>query len=179
MISGMYVGEIIRKTIVRASENGSIFVDDLPSNMRIYNMFPTSLGSEVYDKSRFLEIFKETFNYSLDDDQYDKIWQICDVITRRAAGLCAAGLSALLMRINKGFSRIAADGSMFRRHTTFVHYVEEYIRQILPGNLDFAIELIDDGSGKGAALAACVVKENLKNTRNENQLSSMGLANIQ
>ncbi|KII62862.1 Hexokinase [Thelohanellus kitauei] len=170
MISGMYVGNIVRHVIIIASNNGIIFNGDLPPKMRNVDSFPTSLVSDVYKKHLFLNRFYEIFDYHLDDEQYNSMLKVCDAVSKRAAGLCAAGLSALIVRISTKSCHIAADGSMFRRHTTFLKYVNEYIRQILPEYMDFNIFLVYDGSGKGAALAACVVKENLKTTRSESNL---------
>ncbi|KII68179.1 Hexokinase [Thelohanellus kitauei] len=162
MVSGMYIGEIVRHLIINISDHGIIFKGDLQTNMKKSNAFPTSLTSKVYRKDVFIRIFKKHFEYNLDDKQYQAILKVCKTVVKRAAGLVAAGLSALLIRINRKFSCIAADGAVFKKHTTFLHYVKEYIEKILPKELEFDIITVEDGSGKGAALAASVVEDNLK-----------------
>ncbi|KII72975.1 Hexokinase [Thelohanellus kitauei] len=165
MISGMYLGNIVRHVIIMASESGIIFRGDLPSKMRDLDAFPASLTSDVHTKELFLSRFKDIFDYTLDDEQYEDIFKVCDVVIKRAAGLCAAGLSALITRINKESCAIAADGSVFKENPAFRGYVNDYIRELLPEEMRFSIMLVNDGSGKGAALAACVVRENLKKIR--------------
>ncbi|KII70959.1 Hexokinase [Thelohanellus kitauei] len=143
MVSGMYIGEIVRHLIINISDHGIIFKGDLQTNIKKSNAFPTSLTSTIYDKDVFLNKLVEYFSYNLDDKQYDAIFKVYETIVRRAAGL-----SALIVGIDRRFSRIATDG--------------ETTEELLPKEREFDIITVEDGSGKGAALAASVTDENLK-----------------
>ncbi|KII60933.1 Hexokinase-2 [Thelohanellus kitauei] len=167
MISGMYVGNIVRHVIINASDNGLIFNGKMPDDMKKQNSFPSFLTSDVYTKEVFIQKFKQIFNYELSDDEYSILFNICDSVIQRAAALCGAGLSALILRMNRRYSRIAADGSMFVDHAMFKKYVKQYMRKILPTHMAFKIVTVKDGSGKGAALAACVVKEYLRTNQHQ------------
>ncbi|KII71035.1 Hexokinase [Thelohanellus kitauei] len=162
MVSGFYIGEIVRNTILITFENGIIFCGGLPSKMREANSFRTSLVLHVYNKDVFLRKFNKHFDYNLDDVQYGAIFKVCDAVIRRAAGLCAAGLSALIVKVNRKFSRIAVDGFVFKKTPVFLQFVKEYTQEILPKDFEFDTMLVNDGPGKGAALALCIVRENIK-----------------
>ncbi|KII62120.1 Hexokinase-2 [Thelohanellus kitauei] len=175
-ISGMYLGEIVRYVIIEASDKGIIFRGGIPDDMEKKNSFPTTLMSDVYSEAVFTQKFTEIFNYALDEEEYKTILRVCDVVVYRAAQLCAAGLWALITRINVKDSIIAADGSIFNKHPRFKEYVNHNLELMLPNDFEIKIEMVDDGSGKGAALAACVVYESLKRNQNK-QIDSSGSSN--
>lgn len=163
-ISGMYLGKVVRLLICKASEQKLIFNGDMPAQLKQEDTFPSSYISYSYVKEKFIPMFFEKFGYQLSEEQYEQIKKVCDVVSRRSAAFCAAGLAAILNRIDCPKGVIAADGSMFRRHPYFVPYVQDVLRKLVRPR-DFRIILVDDGSGKGAALAACVASS-LLNTNN-------------
>ena len=61
-------------------------------------------------------------------------------------------------KTNRHTTTIAIDGSLFKKHPKFKHYMEETIRQILP-QTNITLMLSEDGSGKGAALIAAVASK--------------------
>ncbi|KAF1743255.1 hypothetical protein MXB_1831 [Myxobolus squamalis] len=109
--------------------------------------------SLAHTKYEFIQNFLNLFEYLLKENEFDIIFKICDTITRRSADLCAAGLAAILSRIECPEGIIAADGSFFKKHPHYICYVSSCLKQIIA----------EDGSGKGAALAACVAySKNMK-----------------
>jgi hexokinase len=50
---------------------------------------------------------------------------------------------------------VAIDGSVFEKFTGFQHNMTECLGQLIPGN-QISLQLVKDGSGIGAALAAFV-----------------------
>ncbi|KII66518.1 putative hexokinase HKDC1 [Thelohanellus kitauei] len=157
MVSGLYIGEIIRRTIIQAHDQRLIFIDRLPEGLEKENSFPSTWSSKVHNNDWLINKFKKKFSYVLDDRQCDQIVKICDAITMRAARLCAAGLSALVIKTGNYTSPVAADGSLFQRHPHFLGEVQNCLNTTLLENTNVRIERISEGSGIGAALAACIV----------------------
>ncbi|VDM56224.1 unnamed protein product [Angiostrongylus costaricensis] len=52
---------------------------------------------------------------------------------------------------------VAIDGSTYKYHPFFNHWVTEKIRELIDPGLEFKIVQTGDGSGKGAALIAAIV----------------------
>ncbi|KAF1743732.1 hypothetical protein MXB_5698 [Myxobolus squamalis] len=156
MVSGMYIGDIARLLIIKAGESGLLFNRKIPRALTHYGSFPAAMVSLSYERDVFIQKFESTIGYMLDSLEYLTVSKICDVVSRRSAGLCAAGLVAILKRISCPDGVIAADGSMFKLHPCFMSYVTNYMKEMIPDNRKFEILPVDDGSGKGAALAACV-----------------------
>ncbi|KAF1744073.1 hypothetical protein MXB_2327 [Myxobolus squamalis] len=156
MGSGMYIGDIARLIIIKASESGLVFKRKVPVTLTQHGSFPAAMVSLSYEEEAFIQKFESTFGYLLDTLEYCTVAKICDVVSKRSASLCAAGLVAILKRVSCPDGVIAADGSMFKLHPHFMSYVTDYMKEMIPDNRKFQIILVNDGSGKGAALAACV-----------------------
>lgn len=100
--------------------------------------------------------------------------KVCDVVTRRAARLAAAGIVGILKKIGRdgsggvasGRSRgsdgkmrrtvVAMDGSLYTRYTMFKEYLHEALCEILGEEVAqyVILKVTEDGSGIGAALLA-------------------------
>ncbi|KAF1743267.1 hypothetical protein MXB_3860 [Myxobolus squamalis] len=165
MLAGMYIGDIARLLIVKSGESGILFKGKVPSALTQYGSFSASMVSLSYDEYPFIQKFESAFEYLLSTVEYRTVATICEVASRRSAGLCAAGLTAILKRISCPDGIIAADGSMFKLHPFFMSYVTEYMKEMIPDKRKFQIILVEDGSGKGAALAACVASVEQKKTQ--------------
>lgn len=101
------------------------------------------------------------------------IVKICDVVTRRAARLAAAGIVGILKKIGRdgsggissGRSRsdirmrrtvVAIEGGLYSSYTLFREYLHEALTDILGDDIAQHVILMvtEDGSGIGAALLA-------------------------
>ncbi|KAF0990279.1 hypothetical protein HZS_8005 [Henneguya salminicola] len=163
MISGMYLGKLVKLILLEAAQNNLIFKKGIPIKLMEEESFDTSMISASYAKDEFLKQFFQQFDYNLDDEEFQCVWKVCEAISLRSAHLCAAGLIALLKRIECPKGVIAADGSMFRKHPMFVSYIEDTLKAIIPER-QYEIIIVDDGSGKGAALAASIASNINKNS---------------
>ncbi|GAB4850336.1 hypothetical protein Ancab_029637 [Ancistrocladus abbreviatus] len=102
--------------------------------------------------------------------------KVCEIITRRSAGLAAAGILAILMKLGRNTitnvkeqkkTVIAIDGSLYCKYTKFRGYLLETLQELLPDDFFPTVDLqqAHDGSGIGAAIiAASYSSEN--NSRN-------------
>lgn len=98
---------------------------------------------------------------------------MCDVVTRRAARLAAAGIVGILKKIGRdgsggiagGRSRsdqkmrrtvVAMEGGLYTGYTMFRDYLHEALTEILGEDIaqHVIIKVTEDGSAMGAALLA-------------------------
>ena len=99
--------------------------------------------------------------------------KVCDVVTRRAARLAAAGIVGILKKIGRdgsggitgGRSRsdmkmrrtvVAIEGGLYSKYTLFREYLREALNEILGEDIakHVILKVTEDGSGIGAALLA-------------------------
>jgi len=99
--------------------------------------------------------------------------KVCDVVTRRAARLAAAGIVGILKKIGRdgsggitgGRSRsdtkmkrtvVAIEGGLYSKYALFREYLREALNEILGEDIakHVVLKVTEDGSGIGAALLA-------------------------
>lgn len=99
--------------------------------------------------------------------------KVCDVVTRRAARLAAAGIAGILKKIGRdgsggitgGRSRsdsrmrrtvVAIEGALYTSYAMFREYLHEALTEILGEDVaqHVVLKVTEDGSGIGAALLA-------------------------
>ncbi|CAB3408450.1 unnamed protein product [Caenorhabditis bovis] len=162
LIAGMCMGELVRLVLERLCESKVIFNGEGSKLLRTPNSFPTKYISEIlhddcgsYANTRQimdeLGIEGATFSDML------LLREVCVVVSRRSANLAAAAIACVLNRVRRPQMLVAIDGSTYKYHPFFNHWVTEKIRELLDPGLDFKIVQTGDGSGKGAALIAAIV----------------------
>lgn len=153
MISGMYLGEIVRLIILDLIDRELILTEEMKQTAYRHPLF--TKGSfytkylneiEADSNSRFLRtrrILKELAgieNPSVQDCAVIKA--ICCVVTNRAAKLTAAGLAVILKRMNKSDVTIAVDGSLFRYHPRLQIIMEETLKNLIDPSIKVFIVYI-------------------------------------
>ena len=81
---------------------------------------------------------------------------ICESISIRAALLAAAGVAALLNKMGRRTVTVGMDGSLYKFHPHFQARMTAKIRNLVEKGIQFHLVLSEDGSGRGAGLAAAV-----------------------
>lgn len=172
MMSGMYMGEIVRLIILDLWEKELLFVGHRDHN------WSTDYRQALYTKGSFYTKYVSeietdsgvTFRHTksvleqmgLDRPTYDDcaiVQYVCKLVSRRAAQLAAAGLAVLLNHINKQNTTIAVDGSLYRFHPKFKKNMERAMQMLVNPHIRYQIVLSQDGSGIGAALSALTAPE--------------------
>lgn len=167
MISGMYMGEVVRLIILDLWEKDLLFVG------RRENHWSTDYRQALYTKGSFYSKYVSeietddgvTFHHTrlvleqmgLEAPTYDDctiIQYACKLVSRRAAQLSAAGLAVLLNHLNIQDTTIAIDGSLYRFHPKFKKNMELTMQKLVKPHLKYECVLSHDGSGIGAALSA-------------------------
>lgn len=167
MMSGMYMGEIVRLIILDLWEKELLFVGHRDHNwstdyrQALYTKgsFYTKYVSEIETDSgvTFRHTKQVLEHMGLDKPTYDDcaiVQYVCKLVSRRAAQLAACGLSVLLNHINKQHTTIAVDGSLYRFHPKFKKNMEKTMQILVNPNIKYECVLSQDGSGIGAALSA-------------------------
>nr|CDP97222.1 Bm10227 [Brugia malayi] len=173
MISGMYLGEIVRLVLVKLAKEKMLFDGDYEAISKP-NCFPTKFVSDIEefnfflfdiiyelqkglgDLRRTLQILQQIGINKISDSDCFHVAYVCEVVSTRAAYLTAAGISCILTRMQKKFVTVGVDGSVYRFHPKFDKILDAKINDLLPKNLDYQLMLSEDGSGRGAALVAAV-----------------------
>ncbi|KAK9125138.1 hypothetical protein Scep_013984 [Stephania cephalantha] len=182
MISGMYLGDIVRRVLLRMSLESDIFGDatarlSVPFALRTPLMVAMH-EDETSDLREVGRILKEVFQISDVPLKVRKlVVRACDVITRRAARLAAAGIVGILKKIGRDGSGgiasgrpksggestikmkrsvVAVEGGLYSNYTMFRDYLHEAVSDILGEEIAPYVVLkeSEDGSGIGAALLA-------------------------
>lgn len=162
MISGMYMGELVRLILEQLAKEKLIFEGDCRAISQP-NAFPTKYVSEIEGEQDSVTPHQKTMQI-LQDIGIEKpsiadctsVAYVCSLVSRRAAHLCAAGIATVLTRMQRPYVTVGIDGSVYRFHPKFARILDEKIDQLLAPNLEYQLMLSEDGSGRGAALVAAV-----------------------
>uniref|UniRef100_A0A665TBZ7 Phosphotransferase n=1 Tax=Echeneis naucrates TaxID=173247 RepID=A0A665TBZ7_ECHNA len=166
MISGMYLGEIVRLLLVRMAEDKLLFGGQLSDALKTEGSFETKFISEIEEGDAGLENGKNILTalglkWDLNDVRIVRL--VCDTISSRSARLCAAALKTIAnrIRINRGLDHlkttVGVDGTVYRKHPNFSQELQDTVRLLAPKcTINFLVS--EDGSGKGAAMVTAVAQ---------------------
>nr|CAD7454327.1 unnamed protein product [Timema tahoe] len=159
MISGMYLGELIRLVIVKLVEEKVLFGGKSSDKLKTAHAFECKYVTEILTDTQntFVHVKKVLEEMHVKNakkqDWYD-LYYICDTVSRRGASLAAIGVATLINKM--GFSPVTAgiDGTLYRLIPGFHDQMMEVMKKFVDTNIEFKLMLSEDGSGRGAALAA-------------------------
>jgi hexokinase len=181
MISGMYLGELVRLILRDAVKEGILFAGrKVPGAMDQKDVINAAFLSkcEEDEPNGPMEMTRQELEQSfhLKDVSLDEcraVRKLCERVSVRAANLTAAALTVLMERVwahDRQKLAIGADGSLFQKHPRFKARVYAMMRLMLEGPQDnlrhFTIEEVNDASGVGAAITAACHNSGLVPTGN-------------
>ncbi|XP_026037052.1 hexokinase-2-like [Astatotilapia calliptera] len=166
MISGMYLGEIVRLVLVKMTKDKLLFKGQISEALGTCGLFETKFISEIEEPDSGLENAKKILtelglDWSLVDASVVRL--VCDTISSRSAYLCAAALATLVNRIRNNRklghlkTTVGVDGTVYRKHPTFSSKLQKAVRLLAP-QCDITFLVSEDGSGKGAAMVTAVAQ---------------------
>ncbi|KAF7287537.1 hypothetical protein GWI33_005902 [Rhynchophorus ferrugineus] len=161
MISGMYLGELVRLYMVKFTKDGLMFEGKLSDALQERDKFTCTYLSEIeadqpgkYIRQR--EILNEMgLSYASEQDCIN-IRYICECISRRSAHLIAAAMVTLINKMGETNVTIGVDGSVYKYHPHFRRLMIQKMTELIKPGFTFDVMLSEDGSGRGAALVAAV-----------------------
>jgi hexokinase len=164
MMSGMYLGEIVRNILLQYIDERVLFSGESSPDLNKQWSFETSyLSTIIDDRSSDLEqvrhILEEILSVpstTLGDRQVVQV--ACIAVARRAARLAACGTAGVLVQTNQldKSSVVAIDGSVYEFIPNFEDQMMETLQELFGDHVKEQIEftLARDGSGFGAAMIA-------------------------
>lgn len=168
LISGMYLGEIVRRVLLKIESQSSIFGDVSHTKLKTRFILRTpDISAMHHDDTPDLRIVAEKLadNLKIMDTSLETrkmVVEICDIVTSRSARLAAAGIVGILRKIGRAVpgderrSVVAIDGGLFEHYAEFRKCLESTLVELLgeEASKSLAVKLTKDGSGLGAALIA-------------------------
>ncbi|XP_022999554.1 hexokinase-1-like [Cucurbita maxima] len=170
LISGMYLGEIVRKVLIKMAEEVALFGETVPPKLKIPFILRTPHMSAMHhDTSPDLKVvgskLKDNLEISNTSLKTRKIIvELCDIVATRGARLSAAAILGILKKLGrdtvgngeKRRSVVALDGGLYEHYTKFRTTMESTLKELLGDEVagNIVIEHSNDGSGIGAALLA-------------------------
>ncbi|XP_054481413.1 hexokinase-4-like [Anoplopoma fimbria] len=173
MISGMYLGEIVRLLLVKLTEDKLLFKGQTSEALLTPEAFKTKFISEIEERANGLEntqniLTKLGLKWDLVDSHLVRL--VCDAISSRSARLCSAALATLANRIRANRkldhlkTTVGVDGTVFRKHPNFSEELQATVRLLAP-ECDITFLVSEDGSGKGAAMVTAVAQRLAEESR--------------
>ncbi|KAG5519547.1 hypothetical protein PMAC_001702 [Pneumocystis sp. 'macacae'] len=162
MISGFYLGEIMRQILLDLSRKNLFFKGQCIEAIEKPYSFQTPYLSLIELDShenliKIYELFKTQFHIECTISERKIIKEITKLISKRSAYLSACGIAAICKKKNIKECSVGTDGSIINKYPGFREHVCEALRCIFGPNGD-KIKLVhaQDGSGVGAAIIAAI-----------------------
>ncbi|XP_004679611.2 PREDICTED: hexokinase-3 isoform X1 [Condylura cristata] len=164
MISGMYLGEIVRHVLLHLTSLGVLFRGQQTQHLQTRDIFKTKFLSEIESDSlalRQVRAILEDLGLPLTTDDALMVLEVCQAVSQRAAQLCGAGVAAVVEKIreNRGLEEltvsVGVDGTLYKLHPHFSSQVAATVQELAPRCVVTFLQS-EDGSGKGAALVTAV-----------------------
>uniref|UniRef100_A0AAQ5Z6X5 Hexokinase-2 n=1 Tax=Amphiprion ocellaris TaxID=80972 RepID=A0AAQ5Z6X5_AMPOC len=165
MISGMYLGEIVRNVLMDLTAKGLLFRGKVSERLKTRGIFETKFLSQIESDRLAMRQIRSILQHlglttsTCDDSVLVK--EVCSVVARRAAQLCGAGLAAVVDKIrqNRNLNQltitVGVDGTLYKTHPHFSSIMQETLQDLAP-QCQVTFHKSEDGSGKGAALITAV-----------------------
>uniref|UniRef100_A0A672TG54 hexokinase n=1 Tax=Strigops habroptila TaxID=2489341 RepID=A0A672TG54_STRHB len=164
LISGMYLGEIVRYILLAMVEKRVLFRGKPCPKLQTKDIFQTKFLSTIeidgLALKKVLAILRDLDLHASFEDSV-LVREVCQTVSLRAAQLCAAGMAAVVekMRENRGLDQlivtVGVDGTLYKMHPHFSQNLQQTL-QVLAPKCSVTFLQSEDGSGKGAALVAAV-----------------------
>jgi len=165
MISGMYLGEIVRQVIVELVQRRILFGGVSSPEIETPYKFETAYMSRIErdhtsDLIDTKMVLQELLNIPYPAPRDRRIVRrICELVSLRAARLAAIGIAGLVMKMNKvnDGCTIAIDGSVYEHYPHFGNRMKDALHELL-GMFDENLNIVlsKDGSGVGAGVIAAL-----------------------
>ncbi|KAI5079288.1 hypothetical protein GOP47_0004767 [Adiantum capillus-veneris] len=174
LLSGMYLGDVVRRVLLRLAEEAALFGPTVPSKLLVPFILGTPHVSAMHqDESSDLQVVGKILGNVLGIDETSLelrklVVDICSIVAKRAARLAGAGIVGILKKIGRDGTKqdssatqnkrtvVAMDGGLYEHYPWFRAELKAAVAELLGSEVakNVVIELSKDGSGIGAALLA-------------------------
>uniref|UniRef100_A0A3B5QXF3 Phosphotransferase n=1 Tax=Xiphophorus maculatus TaxID=8083 RepID=A0A3B5QXF3_XIPMA len=159
MISGMYLGEIVRLVLMKLTEKKLLFKGEVSEALRTKETFETKFISMIEDGLENAKKILTELGLTWDLVDARVVRLVCETISSRSARLCAAALATIVDRIraNRGLphlkTTVGVDGTVYKKHPKM-----QLSMHFLAPDCKIKFLVSEDGSGKGAAMVTAVAQ---------------------
>ncbi|XP_021115164.1 putative hexokinase HKDC1 isoform X3 [Heterocephalus glaber] len=164
MISGLYLGELVRLILLNMAKAGLLFGGVKSSTLLTKGKIETQHVAAMEKYKEGLANTREILvDLGLEPSEADciAVQHVCTIVSFRSANLCASALAAILTRLreNKKLARlrttVGMDGTLYKIHPQYPKRLHKVVRKLVP-NCDVRFLLSESGSTKGAAMVTAV-----------------------
>lgn len=166
MVSGMYMGELVRLILLKMAKKGLLFDGRVSNALRTKGKFQTkhiTLIEQYKDGLKNTREILTELGLSPSADDCLAVQHVSTIVSFRSANLCAAVLAAILTRIRENRKlkslriTVGVDGTVYRTHPQYPKRLHKVVRRLVP-ECHVRFVLSESGSSKGAAMVTAVAQ---------------------
>lgn len=136
MISGMYMGELVRCVLSNLTKRGLLFDGIGTEKLFKRHVIDTSFVSfvEADSKNEYTKTREALLKMDLDnvsDEDCENVKLICSRVSTRAAYLVSAAVATILNKMKRPQTTVGVDGSVYRYHPHFHDLMEKKISELV------------------------------------------------
>ncbi|KAH7520367.1 hypothetical protein FEM48_Zijuj08G0136400 [Ziziphus jujuba var. spinosa] len=170
LISGMYLGEIVRRVLLKMAQETALFGETVPLKLTIpYQLRSPDVASMHQDTSEDYKVIDEKLNevFGISNSSLlarEVVSEVCDIVAERAARLAGSGIVGIIKkqgRIQNRKSVVTVEGGLYEHYRVFRNYLNSSVWEMLGNQLsdNVVIEHSHGGSGTGAVFLAASQKK--------------------
>ncbi|KAL0450112.1 UNVERIFIED_CONTAM: putative hexokinase-like 2 protein [Sesamum latifolium] len=165
LISGMFLGEIVRRVLLKMAQEAALFGDSLPPKLTTpYLLMSPDVAAMHQDVSEDYQVvgekLKEIFDINNSTPMAREIVsEVCDIVAERGARLVGAGIVGVVKKTGRMANRksvITIEGGLYEHYRIFRNYLHSCVWEMLGSELseNVIIEYSHGGSGAGSVFLA-------------------------
>ncbi|XP_038150506.1 hexokinase HKDC1-like [Cyprinodon tularosa] len=187
MVSGMYLGELVRLVVLKMAKLGLLFDGRVSDALRTKGNITTADVAAMEENRNGLKNTKDILtrlHLSPSPDDCIAVQHVSTIVSFRSSNLVAAGLAAILTRIRQNRNlrglkiTVGVDGTLYKTHPQYPKRLHKVVRRLLP-DCQVRFALSESGSSKGAALVAAVAQRLTSQRRRVDEALSLFRLNQQ
>ncbi|XP_027346372.1 probable hexokinase-like 2 protein [Abrus precatorius] len=165
LISGMYLGEIVRRVLLKLAQETALFGSSVPPKLLTpYLLRSPDMAAMHQDTSEEHEVvgekLKEVFGInSCSAMGREMVAEVCDIVTERGARLAGAGIVGIIKKLGRIENRksvVTVEGGLYEHYRIFRNYLHSSVWEMLGNDLsdNVIIQHSHGGSATGALFLA-------------------------
>lgn len=171
MISGYYLGEVLRLILLDLALKGLILkgqdLENLKKPFILDTSFPAEVEEDPFEHLPNVKVLVKKFlNLDVNLEERYLIRRLAELIGERSSRLSICGIAAICKKRGYKTAHCAADGSVFNKYPGFKERAAKGLRDLFEWDDDqedpIVIVPAEDGSGAGAAIIAALTQARLK-----------------
>ncbi|KAM3252592.1 putative hexokinase-like 2 protein [Capsicum annuum] len=160
LISGTYLGETVRRVLLKMAQESALFGDTVPAKLAIpYSLRSPDMAAMHQDTSEDYEIIDEKLTeiFEITDSTTmarELVAEVCDVVAERGARLVGAGIVGIvkkLGRLSNRISIITVEGGVYEHYRVFRNYLHSSVWEMLGNERSDNVIIEHSHGGSGAS----------------------------